>query len=89
LWNASIGKKIFDKQRGEIRLYAFDILGQNRSIQRNVTEAYIEDTRTDILQRYFMVMFTYNLRNGSAMSGTGGAGERQERRGPGGDGSPR
>ncbi|MDQ2792442.1 MAG: outer membrane beta-barrel protein, partial [Bacteroidota bacterium] len=34
LWNASIGKKLFPGQRGEIKLYAFDILGQNRSIQR-------------------------------------------------------
>ncbi|MBC6606501.1 TonB-dependent receptor [Hymenobacter sp. BT188] len=87
LWNASIGKKIFEKQRGEIRLYAFDMLGQNRSIQRNVTEAYIEDTRTDILQRYFMVMFTYNLRSGTGSPS--GAGERPERGGPGGAGSPR
>ncbi|QNP50790.1 outer membrane beta-barrel protein [Hymenobacter qilianensis] len=87
LWNASIGKKIFEKQRGEIRLYAFDMLGQNRSIQRNVTEAYIEDTRTDILQRYFMVMFTYNLRSGTGSPS--GAGERPDRGGPGGAGSPR
>ncbi|WP_303310444.1 outer membrane beta-barrel protein [Hymenobacter sp. BT730] len=63
LWNASVGKKLFAKQQGELKLYAFDLLGQNRSIQRNTTETYIEDVRTDILQRYFMLMFTYNLRN--------------------------
>lgn len=43
LWNASLGKKVFPNQRGEIKLYTFDILGQNRSAQRNVTEAYYED----------------------------------------------
>jgi len=40
----------------------FDILNQNNSIQRNITETFIEDTRTDILQRYAILTFTYNLR---------------------------
>ncbi|UOQ72209.1 outer membrane beta-barrel protein [Hymenobacter cellulosilyticus] len=70
LWNASLGKKLFAKQQAEIRLYAFDLLAQNNSIQRNITDAYTEDVRTNILQRYFMVMFTYNLRN---FSGSGAA----------------
>ena len=65
LWNASLGKKVFPGQRGEIKIYAFDLLGQNRSVQRNVTEAYYEDVRTTILQRYFMLMFTYNIRSGN------------------------
>ncbi|GAA4358738.1 outer membrane beta-barrel protein [Hymenobacter saemangeumensis] len=67
LWNGSIGKKLFPGQRGEIKLYAFDILGQNQSIQRNVTEAYFEDVQTNILQRYLMLMFTYNIRSGNAV----------------------
>ena len=65
LWNASVGKKLFPGQRGEIKLYAFDLLGQNQSIQRNVTSAYYEDVQTTILQRYFMLMFTYNIRSGN------------------------
>ncbi|MCB2378048.1 outer membrane beta-barrel protein [Hymenobacter sp. BT635] len=68
LWNASLGKKFLPKQQAEIRLYAFDLLAQNNSIQRNINEAYTEDVRTNILQRYFMVMFTYNLRNFSGAS---------------------
>ncbi len=63
LWNASIGKKLFPGQRGEIKLYAFDILKQNRAIQRNVTVAYYEDVQTTVLQQYFMLMFTYNIRS--------------------------
>ncbi|UOQ53000.1 outer membrane beta-barrel protein [Hymenobacter cellulosivorans] len=70
LWNASLGKKLLPKQQAEIRLYAFDLLAQNNSIQRNITDAYTEDVRTNILQRYFMVMFTYNLRN---FNGSGAA----------------
>ena len=68
LWNASLGKKIFPGQRGEIRVYAFDLLGQNRAIQRNVTEAYYEDVQTTILQRYFMLLFTYNIRSGNVVA---------------------
>ncbi|HEX8425163.1 TonB-dependent receptor [Hymenobacter sp.] len=63
LWNASIGKKFMAKQQAEIKLYAFDLLGQNNSIQVNNTAAYTEDVRTNILQRYLMLMFTYNIRS--------------------------
>ncbi|GAB3305874.1 outer membrane beta-barrel protein [Hymenobacter tenuis] len=68
LWNASVGKKLGASQQAEIKLFAFDLLGQNNSIQRNITAAYTEDVQTNILQRYFMLMFTYNIRN---FSGTG------------------
>ena len=62
LWNAAIGKKLFKNNQGEIKLTAFDILKQNNSIQRNVTENYVEDIETDVLQQYFMLVFTYNIR---------------------------
>jgi hypothetical protein len=92
LWNASIGKKIFPGQRGEIRVYAFDLLGQNRAVQRNVTEAYYEDVQTTILQRYFMLMFTYNIRSGNVVAPAGeGRGEGRGERGfgrPDGGGRP-
>ncbi len=63
LWNAAVGKKLFKNNRGEIKLTAFDLLKQNNSIQRNVTETYIEDIETNVLQQYFMLVFTYNIRS--------------------------
>ncbi len=63
LWSLSLGRKLLKNQRGELKLTAFDLLEQNNSIQRNVTDAYIEDIRTAVLQRYLMLTFTYNLRN--------------------------
>jgi len=63
LWNLAIGKKILKNQRGEISLAINDLLNQNRNVQRNVTESYIEDTRTNALTRFVMLSFTYNLRN--------------------------
>ncbi len=63
LWNIGIGKKLFKNQRGDLRLIIFDILNQNRNIQRNVTDIYIEDKETITLQRYVMLTFTYQLRH--------------------------
>ena len=77
LWSLSLGRKLFKNQRGEVKLTAFDLLEQNNSIQRNVTEAYIEDIRTAVLQRYLMLTFTYNLRN----FGGGTPPQQEERRG--------
>jgi hypothetical protein len=62
LWNMSVGKKIFRNQRGEINLNVYDLLKQNNSIWRNVSDAYVEDVQTNVLQRYFMLTFTYNIR---------------------------
>lgn len=62
LWNASIGKKFLKDNQAEIRLTAYDILGQNRSITPNTYDAYIERTTVNALQRYFMLTFSWNLR---------------------------
>lgn len=63
LWNAAIGYKFLKNKAAEISLSVFDILGQNTSINRNVTETYVEDSINRVLSRYFMLNFTYNLRN--------------------------
>jgi hypothetical protein len=63
LWNMGVGYKFLPQRKGEVKLSVFDLLGQNRSIVRTVTESGIEDTRNVVLQQYFMLTFTYNLRN--------------------------
>lgn len=62
LWNMSVAKKVFKNQQGEIKLSVFDLLKQNNSIARTITETYTQDLRTNVLQQYFMLTFTYNLR---------------------------
>ncbi len=62
LVNMSIGKKIFKNQRGEISMNVYDLLAQNNNVRRNITETFIEDTQTNVLQRYFMLTLSYNLR---------------------------
>lgn len=63
LWNAGLGYKFLKNQQAEIRLTVNDILGQNTSITRNTTETYIEDVHTNLLQRYYMLTFTYNIKS--------------------------
>ena len=74
LWNGGIGKKIFASQRGEIKLSVYDILDQNKDIRRSVNDFYIEDSRTYTLQRYFLLTFTYNLRNFNSQAPSGNFG---------------
>jgi hypothetical protein len=62
LWNISLGKKVLPDDRGEIRLTVYDVLGQNSSIQRSVTDIYIEDARSSVIQRYVLLSFIWNLR---------------------------
>ncbi|MEM6830259.1 MAG: TonB-dependent receptor [Bacteroidota bacterium] len=63
LWNASVGKKFLKDNKGELSLSVFDILGENISLSRTVTETYLEDSRNQVLQTYFMLNFMYNIRN--------------------------
>ena len=92
LWNASIGKKFFKNHAGELKLSVFDLLKQNQSIVRTVTGAYIEDAQTQVLQQYFMLTFTYSLKNFgvAAKVPNGDFRNRGERNGPGmpGPGGP-
>ncbi len=84
LWNAGIGKKFLKKQQAELKLTVFDLLKQNQSITRTVSDSYVQDLQNQVLQQYFMLTFTYNLKNfGTAKSvNTGNEGEK--RGGPGG-----
>lgn len=87
LWNAAFGKKFLKKQAGELKLSVFDLLKQNQSITRTVTGAYIEDAQSQVLQQYFMLTFTYSLRNfGVAAKSVNGDGNFRGREGMGGPG---
>ncbi len=63
LWNAAIGYRFLKNDALEIKVSAFDLLDENKSIFRNVTDTYIEDEETKVLSQYFLMTLTYNLRN--------------------------
>jgi len=62
LWNASFSRQFLKKKEAELKIYVFDLLNQNVSIHRTVSGNTISDVQTQVLKRYFMVSFTYNLR---------------------------
>ncbi len=63
LLNMSVGQKFLKNNAGELKLTAFDLLNQNNSISRSITESYVEDVRSMVLNRYFLLTFTYTIRN--------------------------
>ncbi len=62
LLNPSVAKQIFKNKQGEIRLSVFDLLNQNVSVTRTISSNTIQDTKSNVLTRYAMLTFTYNLR---------------------------
>jgi hypothetical protein len=78
LWNASIGKKFLKNNAGELKLTVFDILKQNNSIARTVTETYVQDVTSRVLTQYAMLTFTYTLKNFGKMPARGNADRRGE-----------
>jgi hypothetical protein len=65
LWNMSVGKKFLKSQKAELKLTAFDVLKQNVSFSRTFSEIgnSIYTQRNQVLTQYFLLTFTYNLRN--------------------------
>ena len=62
LWNAAIGYKFLKNKQAELRLTVCDLLNQNNSVARTNTDSYIQDSQTNVLNRYYMLTFTYNFK---------------------------
>jgi len=62
LWNAAIGYKFLKNKQAELRLTVYDLLNQNNSVARTNTDSYIQDSQTNVLNRYYMLTFTYNFK---------------------------
>ncbi|MDQ3072278.1 MAG: TonB-dependent receptor family protein [Bacteroidota bacterium] len=62
LWNASLGYKFFKNKSLEARVSVYDLLNENSSVNRTVTETYIEDSESNILKRYLMFSMRYNFK---------------------------
>ena len=87
--NGFISKSVFKKKQGLIKIQGYDLLRQNVSISRTVTDNYIQDANNVVLQRYFMISFTYFLNKFGGNTGgnnRGPGGGRFDRGGPGGGG---
>jgi hypothetical protein len=79
LWNNSIAWKFLKNNSGEIKFSVYDVLKQNNSVSRSVTETYIEDLQTKVLQRYYMATFTWTFRKFQKQEGGNSTNEKRER----------
>ena len=91
LWNLYISRYLFKKKNGEVRFSVNDALNQNKSINRSIGDNYIQDTYTQVLSRFFLLTFNYQLNKfgGRTPQGQGrgegrGNGEFRQRGGGGG-----
>ncbi|MEG1405141.1 MAG: outer membrane beta-barrel protein [Alistipes sp.] len=62
LCNASIGKKLFRNQRGEISVGVNDLFNQNAAFVRTTGSGWTQNATNSVIGRYYMVTFSYNLR---------------------------
>ncbi|NWF88673.1 MAG: outer membrane beta-barrel protein [Ignavibacteriaceae bacterium] len=61
--NASVGMKLFSDNSGELRLSAYDVLNQNTNIARQTTDYYTQESSSNVIGRYWLLSFVYNLRS--------------------------
>ncbi len=61
-WNVYVAKGFLKNKRAEIKFSVFDLLNQNVGIgPRSTSQNYVEDTKYNVLKRYFLVSFTFRL----------------------------
>jgi hypothetical protein len=61
MWNASLAKDVFKNKKGEVKISVFDILDKNASVTRETGPNYVRDVQSSVLNRFFMLTFTYRL----------------------------
>jgi len=62
LCNIGAGYRFLKDQQAELRLTIFDLFNNNGDVRRMIQDVYTDDYRTNVLNRYVMLTFTYHLR---------------------------
>ncbi|RNI30147.1 TonB-dependent receptor [Rufibacter immobilis] len=69
--NAAVTFLFLKNDRAQLKLSVYDLLDQNIGAYRAIRENFVEDFQTQVLTRYAMLTFTYNIRNfGGKVGGT-------------------
>ncbi|GAB3658106.1 TonB-dependent receptor [Echinicola sediminis] len=59
LWNVEAGYRFLKDKKGELKLTIFDVLGENNSVSRTVSDVSVSDVYSNVLTSYGLVTFTY------------------------------
>lgn len=59
LWNIEAGYRFAKSNKAEVKLVVFDLLNQNKSINRTISDVSVTDVYTNVLTRYGLLTFTY------------------------------
>lgn len=63
LWNIEGGVRFAKNNKAELKVVVFDLLNQNNSISRTISDVSVTDVFTNVLTRYTMLTFTYIIGN--------------------------
>ncbi|HYK43644.1 MAG TPA: outer membrane beta-barrel protein [Parafilimonas sp.] len=61
LWNGYIGRKFLKNDKGLLKLYAYDILDQNKGYDRQVNTNVVTERNYETLTQYFLLSFVWNF----------------------------
>lgn len=59
-WNMSLGLQVL-KEKGTVKILAYDLLDQNINTRRTTGEDFIQDFQGTVLKRYLMASFSYKF----------------------------
>lgn len=72
LWKAAVNFTFLKQERGVLKLAVFDLLNQVRSLSVSSNRNTVVYNNTNVLGRYFMATFTYNLLSSGQKKKVGG-----------------
>ena len=72
LWNAGVTLLMLKDSKGLLKVSIYDLLNRNNNLNRYTTQNQVIDQQTNVLQRYALLSFTYNIRNMGAPKKVGG-----------------
>ncbi|MES2568294.1 MAG: TonB-dependent receptor [Bacteroidota bacterium] len=66
VWNASLSKTFFKRENFILGFYAYDMLNQNISVDRDISSNVVTDIKTNIISRYFLLKATIKFNSNKA-----------------------
>jgi len=66
VWNANLSKTFFKKENFILGVYAYDILNQNISVDRDISSNVVTDIKTNIISRYLLLKATFKFNSNKA-----------------------